>query len=1538
MTKFYFRGNNRHIIILPKSAPTPAGFTLASCEGQGTAGQLVREISPHLAQNVHALQHACTLLHGIGVSVAASAREVAPKLSDGLSRGLLCLYVEQEKPYLHGGEQSSNSNSDGGAEARNTGGSQQQKTLPQSRGQLDEHSTQTGTSSNHTQVEVPIDQQECRSDPVSMLSGEEILPLVDFQLSGVLPLIWRRLYRSSKADINLGLGYGWRHNFSLQLVQKYQPPPKVGPKKPGKYSLELTDEEGRVHVFDAVKRGQTSVQLATGWSLYHQGDGRQVLIKPDDSHWTFVKAPEADGEREPCWLLETVSNYHGQHHALFYEQHNGHCRLVRISCSPTRGIVLQYNHDNNLLRIAAYVMDKQGKQQLMPGFLASYQYDDHQGLIAATDSRGQVERYQYGNGHLLTRRTRASGFSHYFQWQTGDEPAKARCIKQWGDDDTYCYHFDYREHADGQLTTSTDSLGNVEQFVHNRRGLLIAHTDPRGKTTTTDYDGAGRKVRESDASGNHTLYRYNDQGQLGEVITPDGGKTRYFYNALGKRILTLDPLGQQYKRRFDGTGRLLSQTGPDGRSEHYSYTDQGQLKQKTAFDGVVSQYHWDDSGELLALQVGERLTRYSYDRLGRLNASIDAQGLVTEFVRNAKGQVIEQLRYDAKQPEHKLSTKFSYDDAGRLIKEQLPGEGESLSGDGGNSTEPDHPYAAGNETRYHYQGLAQPSQKTFADGSYLKYHYDAERNLTSVERSDGERYQIAYSPSEQPVKLTGFDGREQKLDYDDNDKLIAVSDSGERFIRLKRDSMGRIIEQSSAVTQQGHHKGSHSTGNNAGNSAGDGTGHGIANSQAGHLSSNKGKSGGQYHHSNFYRYDLLGRLTRAHNGQRTVQIDYQHQGPGTGQVKQVQQGSWALGYDYNSKGQRASLKLPDGSCVLYEYDQNGQLAQLDYLSKAPTKAPGSGQLNLPHQSQILLQCQYNKAELMTRQTLGNGISLNQEFDVFSRLTGQHWQTAKASGEQGGETGQAFAQNEAGFSEQRLYQYDHQHRLIRCHQQISGSQTTSGANSEEQARKASQQLAEGENSQCHEKIFRYNRLSQLITAREDKQDNHYHWDAFGNPVACSDGESKNQEGSGPAQAQSSNEKAYEASAGVNVHQDRLLSLNGTNYAYDGSGNQIYSLAKGEKQQRTFDGLNQLRQISVNDALTQYEYDALGRRSAKITEQGRTDFIWDNHQLIGEHFKGKFTWYIYQPDSFLPVALIKDGEIYYYHLDQLGTPVCLTDNNTQAVWRNHSDAFGYQQQTQTLNELENPLRFQGQYYDRESGLHYNRFRYYCPRQGRFIHQDPIGLAGGINPYQYAPNPVNWVDPFGLSCKENSWNTFQRNTKGHFANSTEAAQSFRKVKEVQAMEKGTRPDPSTYLPQSYIDAHLAKFIEGATYFVPQWVLAEFGRDPVGRVDGQFVMSSTQVNDMLARTEGSLSEIEKELGIPSGTWQGQEMSVIEVTNPKELNLRLPTGNEEGANPLWLSGGKLPTGYDEAVIDNIPAGEYKELSIEEATEKAKKK
>lgn len=144
-----------------------------------------------------------------------------------------------------------------------------------------------------------------------------------------------------------------------------------------------------------------------------------------------------------------------------------------------------------------------------------------------------------------------------------------------------------------------------------------------------------------------------------------------------------------------------------------------------------------------------------------------------------------------------------------------------------------------------------------------------------------------------------------------------------------------------------------------------------------------------------------------------------------------------------------------------------------------------------------------------------------------------------------------------------------------------------------------------------------------------------------------------------------------------------------------------------------------------------------------------------------------------------------------------------------------------------------------------------------------------------------------------------------------------------------KGQRPDPSVYLDQQYIDFHLSQFADGATYLVTKKALDDYGRDTLGYPDNtQFVMTKAEMDAMLSKTGKDISKIETELGIPAGSWQGKEMVRISIPNPKELNVRVPSGNEMGANNLWLPGGQLPTGYSEAVVNKIPKGKYTETPL----------
>ncbi|RQZ61087.1 hypothetical protein DIE08_29585 [Burkholderia sp. Bp9004] len=185
--------------------------------------------------------------------------------------------------------------------------------------------------------------------------------------------------------------------------------------------------------------------------------------------------------------------------------------------------------------------------------------------------------------------------------------------------------------------------------------------------------------------------------------------------------------------------------------------------------------------------------------------------------------------------------------------------------------------------------------------------------------------------------------------------------------------------------------------------------------------------------------------------------------------------------------------------------------------------------------------------------------------------------------------------------------------------------------------------------------------------------------------------------------------------------------------------------------------------------------------------RTVFGWDGDTLAYESDGERATHYLYEPGTFVPLAQYVaepvdgivtpewkstdryvpeedplqqvperrgDAALFYYHCDQIGTPQLMTDGGGDVVWEASYMAWGEAREVIARASKaagivpKNPLRFQGQQVDAETGLYYNRHRYYDPSSGRFISKDPIRLAGGINVYQYVPAPTGWIDPLGLA----------------------------------------------------------------------------------------------------------------------------------------------------------------------------------------------
>ena len=113
------------------------------------------------------------------------------------------------------------------------------------------------------------------------------------------------------------------------------------------------------------------------------------------------------------------------------------------------------------------------------------------------------------------------------------------------------------------------------------------------------------------------------------------------------------------------------------------------------------------------------------------------------------------------------------------------------------------------------------------------------------------------------------------------------------------------------------------------------------------------------------------------------------------------------------------------------------------------------------------------------------------------------------------------------------------------------------------------------------------------------------------------------------------------------------------------------------------------------------------------------------------------------------MVRNEQFYLYHNEPNGCPSRLLDESGKVVWAARYDAWGKVKRL-VVNEVEQPLRLQGLYFDEETGLHYNRFRYYCAEIGSFVSQDPLGLVAGENVYAFGPNAQGWIDPLGLACK--------------------------------------------------------------------------------------------------------------------------------------------------------------------------------------------
>ncbi len=1062
-------------------------------------------------------------------------------------------------------------------------------------------------------------------EPISMVSGEELLDLVDFSMDGPIPFVWQRVYRTTRIETDKNLGHGWISPLSRELVV-------------GNAGITYQDEEGR---------GIPFTNLGIGGSCTNRIE-KLTLTRVAQNHYTVgaasglgIRYHFEPSEQQGVFWMTHWSDSSG--HKIFFHRQNGVVNRIKT----TEGEELQLSYDG---KGHITCIDRVMRPEDRPEYLyrqVAYEYSDEDDLITSYDELGLVQRFRYDQ-HVIKQRTLKSGFNFYFEWtHLGPD---ARCLRNWGDEINGQSTYDYKFEWDLENNTShaIDSRGGRISYRFNHLGLPVWIRQPEGDETFYEYDRDGNLIKLTDPAGNVELFQYNHNGHLIRHTNKLGHSQKFKVNDAGQMLEATDPTGAVWKRSYDRSGRLISTTAPTGTTTRFDYNPAGLLAAITDANGNKTSYLWDHHHRVTAVRnpLGSH-TRYTYNERGQLTRVRYPNQQYQAFEYNDAGQCIAVLNSDGSR------ARYEYSPLGHLAGVT------------------DH---TGRTTRYQYDKLSQVVKRTDATGQSFDYHYDAERNLIGLTNENGEQYQLKYDGNERPIEEVGFDGRVQRYEYNAASHLVASEELGpistnsvvQKRIGYRRDAEGKLLSQK--------------------------------------LEIDNGQPSYQYLAN--YRYDPAGRLLQANNPHRELSWQYNP----AGQVIKALQDQHELTHAYTPAGMRSSTRLPSGDEIRYGFNPAGQTESVHW------------------NNELITGFVHDESGGEQARLFGNGLSQQNSFDPQGRLLEQ------------------TLSNHLGQQDrvinQRKYHYNATGQISQIDDQLRGS------------------------TQYH-----YDNIDRLVQVKGPQPEQFVH-DPAGNLLGTKDD-------ADTAAASSGNKTPQVTGNRLNFQGDR-------HYTYDAQGNRVEQRRGKDGKQITryrYDHQNRLVGIEQENAAsqngksharTEYQYDALGRRIRKIhtdTNQqitGGTEFYWNDDVLLTEQAldltpeessaveSGKQAniqptrHYVFEPNSFKPLAFVQHEEIHHYHLDHLGTPQEITNASGELVWTAQYKAYG-SLALAPIRQVENNLRFQGQYFDEESGLHYNRFRYYDPECGRFINQDPIGLLGGNNNYLYVPNPVGWVDPWGLACEE-------------------------------------------------------------------------------------------------------------------------------------------------------------------------------------------
>ncbi len=913
-----------------------------------------------------------------------------------------------------------------------------------------------------------------------------------------------------------------------------------------------------------------------------------------------------------------------------------------------------------------------------------------------------------------------------------------------------------------------------EVFDQAQQAALVRIEDAFGNTLRIEYNSDGRANRVHSSQASWALH-YNTQGLLSHIAQVAQGHDAVA--GLNQLVLV------QY--RYNELGQLVAATDAVGHTEHYAYNAQHVLVQRTLKSGYNIYFEWERTGldgtplpnSRCVRQWGDPVQgqptyryRFEWDltRLGGgsgvVNAAIDSRGARTEYEFNEQGLCTRQ-----RNPEGG-STRTRYNDQGQAIEQvdelghaqrwvynprghlvayvdklgrthqlEANAQGQVLR----------HTDPAGHCRSYTYTPEGLLASQTDATGATTRYRYNELGLPCEIINPLGQRTRLLYNAQGQLHAQSNALGHRTTYQFDTWGRLVSVSNPMGRTASYAYDLMGRCTR---ATNHEGLATQYSYTALGQLEQIVDPTGRSTTYeyNAAGHLQQKQdwGVLGGGAPGESIFLNDIpaqpvaFTRFERNAHGQllKAIHSDGEQSTyayNALGQLVQANNAHRALAWELDPEG-RVLAEIQDQHRIEHTYNPAGWLKQTEWqamgVGAAGALPPGALGLNynalgliseINVNGELLAQFERDTLGREVNRKLANHVQSQSLYDPQGRLVGQvNRRGVRNSGQVDGS---------GPILSRRRYVYNQRNQLVRMDDQNHGSH-----------------------------FYAYDALDRL-RAVEGPNPEAFLFDPASNLLEALDGQEANAAVANKAlpEPTSPNARRPQQAPG-----NRLKRQGNRRFHYDERGNRIEEIIErgprqGQVTRYRYNAQNQLIEVNVAGVVTRYAYDALGRRISKSSEQGSTTFYWNGDVLLGEvNESGGNTsgdggtkpsrTYLFEPFNFKPLALVQQGEVFHYHTDHIGTPREITNAKAELVWSSTFKTYGALALAH-VNEVDNPLRFQGQYFDEETGLHYNRHRYYDPNCGQFTTQDPIGLLGGMNAYQYAPNPVTWVDPWGLSCKD-------------------------------------------------------------------------------------------------------------------------------------------------------------------------------------------